>query len=113
MDPDDPQLTTTAVERRQYRRVRLATQVECKAPECSEVRVSRDVSVGGMFFDVRFPLPLGSELSIAFRLSPAGASITCRAKVTFSRVGSGMGIQFLDLSAEAQQMLQRFVDEAA
>jgi len=31
----------------------------------------------------------------------------------FSRVGLGMGIQFLDLSAEAQQTLQKFVDEVA
>jgi hypothetical protein len=31
----------------------------------------------------------------------------------FSRVGLGMGIQFLDLNEEARQNLQRFVDEAS
>jgi len=30
----------------------------------------------------------------------------------FSRVGLGMGIEFLDLSGETRQMLQKFVDEA-
>ena len=61
--------------------------------------VTRDVSVGGMFINVRFPLPIDSELSITFRLYPTEPAITCRAKVMFSRVGLGMGIQFLDLSA--------------
>jgi hypothetical protein len=29
----------------------------------------------------------------------------------FSRVGLGMGIQFVDLSSEALDQIQRFVDE--
>jgi c-di-GMP-binding flagellar brake protein YcgR len=111
VDGEDPQLIKVEVERRQYRRAKLVTQVHCEAPECNEVRVTRDVSIGGMFFNVRFPLPMGSEMSITFRLYPAEPAITCRAKVTFSRVGLGMGIQFQDLSTEAQQTIQRFLDE--
>ena len=75
--------------------------------------VTQDVSVGGMFINARFPLPIDSELSLTFRLYPTEPAITCRAKVMFSRVGLGMGVQFLDLSAEARQMLQKFVDEGA
>jgi c-di-GMP-binding flagellar brake protein YcgR len=111
VDEEDQQLTRVEVERRQYRRVKLVTQVRCEAPECNEVRVTRDVSVGGMFFNVRFPLPIGSEMSITFRLYPTEPPITCRAKVTFSRVGLGMGIEFQDLSTEAQRTIQRFLDE--
>ena len=113
MDWEDSQLVKTDVERRQSRRVKLVIQVQCAALECNEIRVTRDVSVGGMFFDVQFPLPIGSELTISFRLNPAVAPINCRAKVTFSRVGLGMGIQFLDLSREARQMLQKFLDGVA
>ncbi len=111
MDGEDPHLTQTDVERRQSRRVKLVIQVQCAALECNEIRVTRDVSVGGMFFDVRFPLPIGSELAISFRIRPAEPPINCRARVTFSRVGQGMGIQFLDPSREARQMLQKFLDE--
>jgi len=50
-------------------------------------------------------------LSLTFRLYPTEPAIKCRAKVMFSRVGLGMGVQFLDLSAETRQMLQKFVDE--
>ena len=113
MDCEGLQPVKTEVERRQYRRVKLVTQVHCEALECNEIRVTQDVSVGGMFFNVHFPLPIGAELSISFRLHPAEPDITCRARVTFSRVGQGMGIQFLDLSEEAQRTLRKFVDEAS
>jgi c-di-GMP-binding flagellar brake protein YcgR len=110
---EDPQRVKVEVDRRQCRRVKLVTQVQCKALECTEIRVCRDVSVGGMFLNVQFPLPIDSELSLAFRLYPTEPSIICRARVIFSRVGVGMGIEFLSLSDEARQMLQKFVDEGA
>ena len=111
MEPEDSQLVKFEVERRQYRRVKLVTQVHCEAPERDEIMVTRNVSLGGMFINVKFPLPLDSELSLTFRLDPARPAIACRAKVMFSRAGLGMGIQFLDLSAEAHQTLQEFVSE--
>jgi c-di-GMP-binding flagellar brake protein YcgR len=113
MDLQGQQAVKAEVERREHRRVKLVTQVRCEALDCDEIRLTRDVSVGGMFFNVQFPLPVGSEMSVSFRLYPATPPITCRAKVTFSRIGVGMGIQFLDLSEEARQMLRKFVDEAA
>ena len=75
--------------------------------------VTRDVSVGGMFINAEFPLPVDSDLSLSFRLYPTEPSVTCRAKVMFSRVGLGMGIQFVDLSPEARELIERFVDEGA
>jgi c-di-GMP-binding flagellar brake protein YcgR len=113
LDSKDSQLIKLEVERRQYRRVKLVTQVRCEALERDEIMVTRDVSLGGMFINVRFPLPLDSEVSLTFRLDPTGPAIACRAKVMFSRAGLGMGIQFLDLSAEAHQTLQKFVGEVA
>jgi hypothetical protein len=76
--------------------------------------VTRDVSRGGMFINVKFPLPIDSDvvahLSDSTRRSRPSR---CRARVMFSRVGLGMGIQFLDLSREARQALQKFVEEVA
>jgi c-di-GMP-binding flagellar brake protein YcgR len=111
VDSDDPQLIQPEVDRRQYRRVKLAAQVQCAALDRNEIMVTRDISIGGMFINARFPVPLDSELSLTFRLTPTAPAIACRGKVMFSRVGLGMGIQFLDLSAEVQAALQKFVDE--
>jgi c-di-GMP-binding flagellar brake protein YcgR len=93
--------------------VRLVTQVRCEALECDEIRVTRDVSLDGMFFEAQFPLRVGSELNLTFRVNPDEQAITCRAKVIYSHVGRGMGVQFLDLSEAARQSLLRFVDEAS
>jgi c-di-GMP-binding flagellar brake protein YcgR len=101
------------VERRQYRRIKLVTQVHCESLDRNEVMVTRDVSLGGMFINVRFPLPIDSELALNFRLYPTEPAITCRGVVMFSRIGLGMGIQFLNISEEAKQTLQKFVDEGA
>lgn len=110
MDPEDRPLIKPEVERRQYRRVRLVTQVRCEPLECEEIRVTRDVSLDGMFFDAKFPLPADSELTLTFRLNPDEPTITCRAKVIYSRISMGMGVQFLDLSEGARQSLQKFVN---
>jgi c-di-GMP-binding flagellar brake protein YcgR len=110
---DEHQLIRPEVERRRYRRVKMVTQVHCEATDRHEIMVTRDVSLGGMFINVKLPLPLDSELSLTFRLSPAVPAIACRAKVMFSQVGLGMGIKFLEMSQDAQQALKKFVDEVA
>jgi len=66
-----------------------------------------------MFFEAKFPLPTDSELTLTFRVDPDEPAITCRARVIYSRIGMGMGVQFLDLSGAARQSLQKFVDEVS
>ena len=90
MDSRASNLSKVEVERRQYRRVKVVTQIH-----------------------VKFPLPIDSDVSLIFRLYPTEPAVSCRARVMFSRVGLGMGIQFLDLSREARQALQKFVEEVA
>lgn len=111
MDADAQVPVTPGIERRQYRRVKLVAQVHCAALERDEIMVTRDVSTGGMFIKARFPIPIDSELTLTFRLYPAEPAITCRAMVMYSRIGLGMGIQFLDLSEAATQSIRKFVDE--
>jgi len=67
---EDRQLIRPEVERRQYRRVKLVTQIHCEAMDRNEIMVTRDVSLGGMFINVRIPLPVDSELHLDFRLHP-------------------------------------------
>ena len=113
MDSRASNLSKVEVERRQYRRVKVVTQIHCEALERNEILVTRDVCRGGMFINVKFPLPIDSDVSLIFRLYPTEPAVSCRARVMFSRVGLGMGIQFLDLSREARQALQKFVEEVA
>lgn len=111
MDSLDPRFIKADVERRQYRRVKLVIRIHCEVPNRHDVLETRDVSKGGMFINVQSPLPVNSELALTFRLWPAEPAVTCRARVTFSRLGAGMGVQFLGLSGAVQQLIQKFVAE--
>ena len=110
---DDYSLIRPEVERRRYRRVKLVTQVHCQSMGRTEVMVTRDVSEGGMFINVKNPLPLNSELALTFRLGPTAPAIACHARVMFSQANLGMGIKFLDISEESRETLRKFVDEVA
>ncbi len=102
---------TPEIERRQYRRVVLVTQVRCEALGREELLVTRDVSVGGMFINAKDPFPKESEVTLSFRLQGATQTITCRGKIVYSLKGLGMGVQFFELSEQTRQMLQKFIDE--
>jgi uncharacterized protein (TIGR02266 family) len=103
---------TPDIERRQYRRVKLVTQVKCEALSRDQLLVSRDVSAGGLFITTKAPLPLNAEVTVSFRLDPQAPAINCRGRVVNPVAGLGMGIQFDDLNEEARAAIQKFVDES-
>jgi len=110
VDTEEPQTMHGETPRRQYRRVKLVTEIRCQTADRDETMVVRQVSEGGMFINVQFPLPVDAEMSLAFQLHPAHPVITCHARARYSRLGWGMGIQFLDLKAEAREMIREYVD---
>ncbi len=104
-------LITPEIERRQYRRVVLVTQVRCEALGREELLVTRNVSVGGLFINAKDPFPKDSEVSLTFRLKGETKSISCRGRIVSTTMGLGMGVQFFDLNEESRQALQKFIDE--
>ena len=111
MDREEPRLGKVKAERRRFRRVKIVVEVQCAALDRREIMMTRDIGVGGLFIKAKFPIPLESELSLIFLLSPLEPAITCRGRVMYSRMGQGMGIQFLDLSEKALQSINKFVNE--
>lgn len=111
LTPEDRQLILRLVERkkderRQFPRVRLATQVECR--DTVLLTFSRDVSRGGMFVESPSPLPTGSILNLRFNLDDQ-SSIVAKAVVTYQVKKFGMGVQFLDLTPENRKSVDAYV----
>jgi PilZ domain len=109
--PEDRHLILRLVEhkkgdRRNFPRVRLATQVECEAAMI--LTFSRDVSVGGMFVETNTPLPTGSILTLRFNLNNQ-ASVVAKGVVTYQVRKFGMGVHFLDLSPEDRKIIEEYV----
>lgn len=103
---------TPEIEKRQHRRARLVTQVQCEALGRESIMVTRNVSVGGMFVSTKNPFPQDCDVALSFRLRAADSPLSCRGKIVYAIPGMGMGIEFAGLSEEARQVLQKFVDEA-
>jgi hypothetical protein len=113
VEPEGREYITPEIEKRQHRRAKLLTQVQCAALGREDLLLTRDVSVGGMFLTTNDPFPTNSEVTLSFRLRGGDPPISSRGKVMYSMRDMGMGIAFVDLSEASRQALQKFVDEVA
>lgn len=81
---------------------------------CNEVelvgfgpRRSSDLSIGGMFLESMVTFPLGSVLDLCFKLNDNDTRpIEAKARVSYEVPGVGVGVEFLDLSAEDRERVQ-------
>jgi hypothetical protein len=64
-----------------------------------------DLSTRGMFIPTQRDFPIGSVLKIRFRLPRSNFQISVRAEVRHRIPGSGVGVEFLELSPEAMEAI--------
>lgn len=65
-----------------------------------------DISAHGMFISTARRFPEGSVLKLAFRLARSGVEIETRAEVRYCLTGVGIGVEFVDISAECQRAIE-------
>jgi len=66
-----------------------------------------DLSTRGMFIPTARLFPIGSVLKISFRLQRTKFRVNVRAEVRHCMPGSGVGVEFLELSPEAKQAIEK------
>jgi PilZ domain len=66
-----------------------------------------DISARGMFINTSRNFPEGAVLNVQFRLGQTGAEISTRAEVRYCLPGVGVGIEFVDISAEAVRAIEK------
>ena len=75
-------------------------------------RMLRDLSEGGAYIETSEQFPVGSVLSLRFMLPGADTMISCAVFVRNVREGGrGLGVEFLDLSPDARDLVGAFVSE--
>lgn len=89
----------------------LATQVEFK--HASELAFSRDVSLGGMFIEIREPPPVGTQVFVRFNLGYVDKVIATPAQVAYHVKKMGMGVFFTNLSLEDSEAISDYVARTA
>jgi hypothetical protein len=82
-------------------------RVNCEGSD-DEIPVrAPDVSVRGMFINTTGLFPEGAVMKISFRLTRSGFEVKARAEVRYCLPGVGIGVEFTDISAEAQRMIEQ------
>ena len=73
-----------------------------------------DLSEGGAFIGTAECFPIGSVLSLRFKLPGARHLISCAASVRHLRNGgAGLGVQFLDMCQEDRRLVGGFVSDGS
>lgn len=106
-------------EHRRFPRARVAVRFELLRgeeddPSFRASLVSQNVSVSGAFLESTFFLPMGTEVSVTFRLDGNKEQISARAEVVreerpdaAGRGRSGFGIRFLEFDEQSEVALAR------
>lgn len=68
-----------------------------------------DISPHGMFINTPRPFPEGSVLSVEFRLTHSDILVRARGEVRYCLPGVGVGVEFVDISPDAQLAIEEEV----
>lgn len=103
-------------DRRRAARAPLDLWVEEEKGNELYFRRTGNVSLGGIYFEQTIPHALGTTVRLRFSLPGNEALIEAQAEIVntpSSKDGLGMGLQFKDLTAEAEVALSKFLDDNA
>jgi hypothetical protein len=78
----------------------------------SESIVTRppDISTRGMFINTSRAFPEGAVLNVQFCLALSGIEIRCRAEVRYCLAGVGVGVEFVEISAESIAAIEHEIE---
>jgi hypothetical protein len=92
-----------------YSFIASAELIEVKADVRIASRVS-ELSRYGCYLDMMNPFPTGTMVLV--KISAGEAFFESKAKIIYSQMNMGAGVGFLEMSAESQTVLERWLDEA-
>lgn len=94
---------------RQNERLQYLEEVELSFSSGKRLARVSDISMGGCYVDSIAAVPVGEPVSIEIA-RPAGGKLQFSGKVAYVLDGFGFGVQFLDLTADHTEFLERIVN---
>lgn len=82
--------------------------------ETSDVRIATrvsELSLYGCYLDMMNPFPLGTLVLV--KIAAGDAFFQARSKIVYAQTNMGAGVVFLEVEAECQTVLERWLDEAS
>ncbi|MBP7125532.1 TIGR02266 family protein [Myxococcota bacterium] len=101
---------------RQSPRLQYEASVELESDDRFYTGFSRNISTGGLFIAVPSPPPVGTRLTVRFRLPTLQDPVEAEAEVRWVRDGSGelmpgMGVRFLSLPDRVSQAIDQYLKQ--
>jgi hypothetical protein len=99
------------MDRRKHQRVPFAHPIRLSIGDIDRftTEYAADIGAGGIFLKMPTPLAEEEELDIEFFLEPVKKIIRTRARVVRSVPGSGMALEFIDLSKDTRRFIELVV----
>ena len=97
--------TVSRQEERYHAYVRSLSVTYEGSPEDITLRAP-DISSKGMFINTPNHLPEGAVLRVSFQLPRSNFEITARCEVRYCLPGVGIGVEFVEISEEAQRAIE-------
>jgi hypothetical protein len=113
-NPQDshPRTAVAQAERRTHPRRKLNASVEVLEVESGKLLQGQllDLAMGGCYVMTPDPLPIGTATKV--EITKDARTIKPRARVVYTQVGKGMGLEFVSLPAQDLDTLAAWLDEA-
>jgi PilZ domain len=93
-----------------YPFIASAELIEIKADVRIASRVS-ELSLHGCYLDMMNPFPTGTLVLV--KISAGDAFFEAKSQIAYSQPNMGAGVKFLEVQAQYQPVLERWLDEAA
>jgi len=81
--------------------------------EASDVRIATrvsELSLYGCYLDMMNPFPVGTLVLV--KISAGDAFFQAKSKIVYAQTNMGAGVVFLEVEAQYQPVLERWLDEA-
>ena len=103
----------TQIERRRATRHHFVSAVEVINVESRKqlISLTRNLSLCGCFVTVKAPSPKGTRVSL--KISNSKANFSAVGDVTYNLSDEGMGIEFVQVEAKDQAVLEQWLAEAS
>ncbi|HXE32868.1 MAG TPA: PilZ domain-containing protein [Verrucomicrobiae bacterium] len=82
--------------------------------EASDVRIATrvsELSLYGCYLDMMNPFPVGTLVLV--KISAGDAFFEAKSKIVYAQPNMGAGVVFLEIEAQYQPVLERWLDEAS
>jgi c-di-GMP-binding flagellar brake protein YcgR len=99
----------SGVENRKHRRAPLHAAIECRRDQSVMHAHCENISINGLLVRCADPFPQDSEIIISFQLPGAQHPVRSQARVAHMVPAVFMGVEFINLSQESRDEIERYV----